>query len=53
MPKKIENCSYKPEKTENDRFYQNLQFLSELKNTLIKLANLFGGLIPIQELLKS
>jgi predicted transcriptional regulator len=49
---KAKNCSSESEKAKEGRFYQNLQSLSELKNTLRKLARLFGGLIPIQDAIR-
>jgi hypothetical protein len=49
---KAEDCSFKPEKAKEGRFYQNLQSLSDAEDTLRKLAKLFEGTIPIQDAIK-
>jgi predicted transcriptional regulator len=52
IPNKTEDCFSNSEEAKEGRFHQNLQSLSDLEDTLRKLAKLFGGLIPIQDAVK-
>jgi predicted transcriptional regulator len=49
---KAEDCFFNSEEAKEGRFHQNLQSLSDVENTLNKLAKLFEGTIPIQDAIK-
>jgi predicted Zn-dependent peptidase len=43
---------FQAQKAKEGIFYQNIQSLSDVEDTLRKLARLFGGLIPMQDAVK-